>query len=240
MKLSIFLMKLSKNIVSLRQKHRYLILVGNEDRPEKSASWAPWLKSSRRWVRLGHLWASSLRTSTVIRSQGSSRYFRLRPNLKISINPCREPLSEHRSCDSFIDNQSFIPISDQLYQELYWWNINPGDFWSERHKTPQPGVLTQSFPLPADPGADWDEGLVGDVAQDVEQHLVRALINVAIIMYHHVVTSSLAVLHIQGTDPTCSGERNKIADLAVHSQVHTYYEKDFTVINGNCNNDPHV
>ena len=81
---------------------------------------------------------------------------------------------------------------------------------------------------------------MGDVAQDVEQHLVRALINVAIIMYHHVVTSSLAVLHIQGTDPTCSGERNKIADLAVHSQVHTYYEKDFTVINGNCNNDPHV
>ena len=84
MKLSIFLMKLSKKIVSLRQKHRYLILVGNEERPEKSASWAPWLKSSSRWVRLGHLWASSLRTSTVIRSQGSSRYFRLIPNLKIN------------------------------------------------------------------------------------------------------------------------------------------------------------
>ena len=78
---------------------------------------------------------------------------------------------------------------------------------------------------------------MGDVAQYVEQHLVRTLINVALVMYHHVVTSSLAVLHIQGTDPTCSGERSKIADLAVHSQVHTYYEKELTVINGNCNND---
>ena len=80
-KLSIFLMKLSRKIVSLRQKHRYLIFVGNEERPEKSASWAPWLKSSSRWVRLGHLWANSLRTSTVIRSQGSSKYFRFIPNL---------------------------------------------------------------------------------------------------------------------------------------------------------------
>ena len=33
-----------------------LILVGKEPRLEKSASCAPWEKSSNRWVRLGHLW----------------------------------------------------------------------------------------------------------------------------------------------------------------------------------------
>lgn len=76
---------------------------------------------------------------------------------------------------------------------------------------------------------------MGDVAQDVEQHLVRTLLNVALIMYHHVVTSSqeFAVLHIQVTDPTCSGERNKIADLAVHGQVHTYHEKELKFKNAN-------
>ena len=33
-----------------------LILVGKDPRLWKSASWAPWEKSSRRWVRFGHLW----------------------------------------------------------------------------------------------------------------------------------------------------------------------------------------
>ena len=76
---------------------------------------------------------------------------------------------------------------------------------------------------------------MGYVSQDVEQHLVRTLLNVALIMYHHVVTRSqeFAVLHIQVTDPTCSGERNKIADPAVHGRVHTYHEKELTVTNGN-------
>ena len=41
-----------------------LIFVGNELRPEKSASWAPWEKSSSRWVRLGQRWASSCSTCT--------------------------------------------------------------------------------------------------------------------------------------------------------------------------------
>ena len=36
----------------------YLILVGKDERPEKSASWAPWLKSSSRWVRLGQRWTN--------------------------------------------------------------------------------------------------------------------------------------------------------------------------------------
>ena len=50
--------------------------------------------------------------------------------------------------------------------------------------------MTQSLPLLADPGTDGDEELVRDVAEDVEEHLVRTLLNVALVMEHHVVTSS--------------------------------------------------
>jgi hypothetical protein len=46
-------------LTSLRQRHRYFILVGNAFSSEKSASWAPWEKS--KWSRgsdifLNYLW----------------------------------------------------------------------------------------------------------------------------------------------------------------------------------------
>ena len=50
--------------------------------------------------------------------------------------------------------------------------------------------MTECLPLPADPGADGDQGLVRDVAQDVEQHLVWTLFHVTLIMDHHVVNIS--------------------------------------------------
>jgi hypothetical protein len=50
---------------SITVRDYYLILVGKALRPEKSASWAPWEKSSSRWVRLGQRWDSSCSTCTV-------------------------------------------------------------------------------------------------------------------------------------------------------------------------------
>ena len=106
------------------------------------------------------------------------------------MNSCQEPIPILP--DLFIYGYLIIhlPISDKLNQEFYWWNINPRNLWSERHKAPEPWVLTECLPLPADPGADGDQGLVRDVAQDVEQHLVWTLFHVTLIMDHHVVNIS--------------------------------------------------
>jgi hypothetical protein len=60
---------------SITVRDYYLILVGKALRPEKSASWAPWEKSSSRWVRLGQRWDSSCSTCTVYSRPHKSIFF---------------------------------------------------------------------------------------------------------------------------------------------------------------------
>ena len=158
-------------MVSLRQKHKYLgsrqkklqkktlnlilclILVGKALSPEKSASWAPWEKSRSKCVRFGHLWANSLRTSTVMGSHGNLGH--------ISCLVCS------------------LPVPHKQNKKVYGRNVNPRNFWSKRNKTPKFWILAECLPFLTNPGANGDKDLVRDVAKNMKEDLIRKLLHMS-------------------------------------------------------------
>ena len=70
------------------------------------------------------------------------------------------------------------PVPDESHQEVNTGDVDPRHLRSDGDEAPEPGVLTECSPLLTDPGAGVDEGAVGDVAQDEEEHLVWTSLNV--------------------------------------------------------------
>ena len=75
-------------------------------------------------------------------------------------------------------------VPDEAHQEVNTGDGDAGHLWPEGDKAPQSGVLAEAPPLLTYPGGRVDEDVVGQVAEDEEEDLVRTVLYVTLLTTH--------------------------------------------------------